>query len=187
MRRPLSASDMQNPSTHATRARLRDREYVGHSLSFEPSCHCSPEMRHCRFRPWVLVSVSSMKPGEFRLIFAAVTRPLRSKFNRPDFRGPRYRGLTNGIALGFICRLCLLRCSAMPSRANNILWSELRQFLPALGSLAFFSFVLALMYLIPSLYMYQLFERVFQSRSQETLISLAVIVRITAGMPLNAT
>src|SRR3569833_649405 len=70
----------------------------------------------------------------------------------------------------------LVRCSAMTKKSNNILWGEIRRFLPALGSLVFFSFILALMYLVPSVYMYQLFERVFQSRSQETLLSLGAIV-----------
>src|ERR1700733_12130535 len=70
----------------------------------------------------------------------------------------------------------LVCCNAMPKKSNSILWNETRRFLPALGSLVFFSFILALMYLVPSLYMYQLFERVFQSRSQETLFSLAAIV-----------
>jgi len=64
----------------------------------------------------------------------------------------------------------------MLPKNNHILWSEIRQFMPALGSLAFFSFILALMYLVPSIYMHQLFERVFQSRSQETLLFLAAIV-----------
>ena len=64
----------------------------------------------------------------------------------------------------------------MQKNPNNILWSEIRQFLPGLGSLAFFSFILALLYLVPSVYMFQLFERVFQSRSQETLLFLAAIV-----------
>lgn len=64
----------------------------------------------------------------------------------------------------------------MARKFNNILWGEIRRFFPALGSLIFFSFILALMYLVPSLYMYQLFERVFQSRSQETLLSLSAIV-----------
>jgi ABC-type protease/lipase transport system fused ATPase/permease subunit len=70
----------------------------------------------------------------------------------------------------------LVRCDAMAKKFDSILWSEIRRFFPALGSLVFFSFILALMYLVPSLYMYQLFERVFQSRSQETLLSLSAIV-----------
>ncbi|WP_342362786.1 type I secretion system permease/ATPase [Terrarubrum flagellatum] len=59
---------------------------------------------------------------------------------------------------------------------DSILWQEVRRFSPAIGSLALFSFILALMYLVPSIYMHQLFERVFQSRSQETLFFLAGIV-----------
>ncbi|MBN9062941.1 MAG: type I secretion system permease/ATPase [Rhizobiales bacterium] len=64
----------------------------------------------------------------------------------------------------------------MAQKKNSILWREIRRFSPAIASLAFFSFVLALMYLAPSVYMHQLFERVFQSRSQETLLVLAAIV-----------
>jgi PrtD family type I secretion system ABC transporter len=59
---------------------------------------------------------------------------------------------------------------------DSLLWQEIRQFAPALWSLAFFSFVLAMMYVVPSIYMHQLFERVFQSRSFETLASLSAIV-----------
>lgn len=64
----------------------------------------------------------------------------------------------------------------MLQKNESILWQEIRRFSLAIGSLAFFSFILALMYLAPSIYMHQLFERVFQSRSQETLIFLAAIV-----------
>jgi PrtD family type I secretion system ABC transporter len=58
----------------------------------------------------------------------------------------------------------------------------MRKFLPAFGSLAFLSFILALMYLVPSIFMQQLFERVFQSRSMETLMFLALIVLFLCAM-----
>ncbi|AMJ61169.1 hypothetical protein AXW83_13465 [Bosea sp. PAMC 26642] len=48
--------------------------------------------------------------------------------------------------------------------------------MPALGSLVFFSFIITLLCLIPSLYMIQIFDRVLQSRSISTLLALASIV-----------
>jgi PrtD family type I secretion system ABC transporter len=70
----------------------------------------------------------------------------------------------------------------MQQKDENLLWGEMRKFLPAFGSLAFFSFILALMYLVPSIFMQQLFERVFQSRSVETLLFLAAIVLFLCAM-----
>jgi PrtD family type I secretion system ABC transporter len=64
----------------------------------------------------------------------------------------------------------------MTQKADHILWSELRQFSPAFAGLAFFSFILTLMYLVPAIFMHQLFERVFQSRSIETLMVLVGVV-----------
>src|SRR3954452_22974523 len=64
----------------------------------------------------------------------------------------------------------------MTKKSDHLLWREIRQFSPALASLILFSFILALMYLVPSLFMQQLFERVFQSRSHETLLVLGAIV-----------
>jgi PrtD family type I secretion system ABC transporter len=71
------------------------------------------------------------------------------------------------------------RCNwrvSMIDRQDHPLWDEAREFLPATGSLLFFSFVITLMYLVPSLYMYQIFERVMHSRSASTLIALATIM-----------
>src|SRR4051794_36157449 len=70
----------------------------------------------------------------------------------------------------------------MQTQSDNILWGEMRKFLPAMASLVSFSFVLACMYPIPSIFMHQLFERVFQSRSQETLVFLAGIVLFLCGI-----
>lgn len=70
----------------------------------------------------------------------------------------------------------------MQQKDDSLLLGELRKFLPAFGSLAFFSFILALMYLVPSIFMQQLFERVFQSRSLETLMFLALIVLFLCAM-----
>lgn len=70
----------------------------------------------------------------------------------------------------------------MQNKPDHILWGEIRRFLPGLASVAFFSFILALMYLVPSIFMHQLFERVFQSRSKETLFVLISIVAFLCAM-----
>lgn len=70
----------------------------------------------------------------------------------------------------------------MQQKDDSLLLGEMRKFLPAFGSLAFFSFILALMYLVPSIFMQQLFERVFQSRSVETLMFLTLIVVFLCAM-----
>ncbi|PPD16083.1 MAG: type I secretion system permease/ATPase [Methylobacterium sp.] len=64
----------------------------------------------------------------------------------------------------------------MKFRPDHHLWVELREFTPALFGLLVFSFVIAMMHLLPSLYMLQMFDRVMQSRNISTLIALAMIV-----------
>ncbi len=64
----------------------------------------------------------------------------------------------------------------MKERHESFLLDEAREFFPAFGSLLFFSFVITLMYLVPSIYMMQIFERVMQSRNISTLAFLTAIV-----------
>ncbi len=64
----------------------------------------------------------------------------------------------------------------MAEREENFLWDEAREFTPAMLSLLFFSFVITLLFLVPSIYMHQIFERVMQSRSIPTLVALTLIV-----------
>ena len=59
---------------------------------------------------------------------------------------------------------------------NRYLWNELREFRPAFAGLLIFSLIITLMYLIPSIFMEQVYERVMQSRSYETLSVLFVLV-----------
>lgn len=59
---------------------------------------------------------------------------------------------------------------------NTHLLGEMREYRPAFVSLLFFSFIITLMFLVPSLFMQQVFERVMQSRNISTLIALATIV-----------
>ena len=53
----------------------------------------------------------------------------------------------------------------------NVLWRELR---PLLGGLAGMSLVINLLYLVPAVYMMQVFDRVLPSNSHETLLVLLV-------------
>ena len=55
--------------------------------------------------------------------------------------------------------------------AAKFVWDELR---PLLGYLALFSFFINLLFLVPAIFMQQVFDRVLSSRSQETLIVLLV-------------
>lgn len=64
----------------------------------------------------------------------------------------------------------------MKFQRDHFLWIELRPFKPAFAGLMFFSAIITLMYLVPSLYMHQIFERVLQSRNSSTLAALAMIV-----------
>jgi PrtD family type I secretion system ABC transporter len=63
------------------------------------------------------------------------------------------------------------------SRLQNIyLRHEMREFVPAFLSLLFFSFFITLLFLVPTIYLLQLHDRVMASRNAATLISLTVIV-----------
>ncbi|MCA1951459.1 MAG: type I secretion system permease/ATPase [Hyphomicrobiales bacterium] len=64
----------------------------------------------------------------------------------------------------------------MNLKRDHFLWIELRPFIPAFSGLMFFSGIIALLFLVPSLYMHQIFERVMQSRNLSTLTALAAIV-----------
>ncbi len=55
--------------------------------------------------------------------------------------------------------------------ATKFVWDELR---PLLGYLALFSFFINVLFLVPAIFMQQVFDRVLSSRSQETLIVLLV-------------
>ncbi len=59
---------------------------------------------------------------------------------------------------------------------NTYLLGEMREFKPAFVGLLFFSFITTLLFLVPSLFMQQVFERVMQSRNTSTLIALTSIV-----------
>ena len=54
---------------------------------------------------------------------------------------------------------------------TKFVWDELR---PLLGYLVLFSFFINLLFLVPAIFMQQVFDRVLSSRSQETLIVLLV-------------
>jgi PrtD family type I secretion system ABC transporter len=64
----------------------------------------------------------------------------------------------------------------MSGSENTYLRHELREFMPALFSLLFFSFFITLLFLAPTIYFLQLHDRVLTSRNISTLISLTVIV-----------
>lgn len=64
----------------------------------------------------------------------------------------------------------------MKNNETNFLAAEFREFRPAFLGMFFFSFIITLMYLVPSLFMQQVYERVMQSRSYETLMVLFAIV-----------
>lgn len=64
----------------------------------------------------------------------------------------------------------------MSQSGNTYLRHELREFLPALFSLLFFSFFITLLFLVPTIYFLQLHDRVMTSRNVSTLISLTAIV-----------
>jgi ATP-binding cassette subfamily C exporter for protease/lipase/ATP-binding cassette subfamily C protein EexD len=53
----------------------------------------------------------------------------------------------------------------------KLLWDELR---PLLGYIAAFSFFINLLFLVPAIFMLQVFDRVIPSRSQETLLVLLI-------------
>ncbi len=59
---------------------------------------------------------------------------------------------------------------------NMYLRHELREFAPAALSLLFFSFFITLLFLVPTIYLLQLHDRVMTSRNVATLISLTAIV-----------
>jgi len=59
---------------------------------------------------------------------------------------------------------------------DHFLRQELPKFRPALYALLVFSAIITLLFLLPSLYMYQVFERVMQSRNLSTLMFLSLIV-----------
>lgn len=59
---------------------------------------------------------------------------------------------------------------------DHFLRQELPKFRPALYALLLFSAIITLLFLLPSLYMYQVFERVMQSRNMSTLMFLSLIV-----------
>jgi PrtD family type I secretion system ABC transporter len=59
---------------------------------------------------------------------------------------------------------------------DHFLRQEIAKFRPALGALLFFSAIISLLFLLPSIYMYQVFERVMQSRNLSTLLFLSLIV-----------
>lgn len=61
-------------------------------------------------------------------------------------------------------------------RDDHFLKAELREYAPAFGALLFFSFVITILFLTPSIYMMQLYDRVIQSRNVYTLGSLALVV-----------
>lgn len=63
------------------------------------------------------------------------------------------------------------------SRQRNVyLQHEFREFIPALISLLFFSFIITLLFLVPTIYLLQVYDRVIASRNVATLMSLTVIV-----------
>jgi PrtD family type I secretion system ABC transporter len=55
------------------------------------------------------------------------------------------------------------------------LWSELRRELPAFRGLAVLSFVVTLLFMVPSVYLHLVYERVMQSRSFATLFAIGTI------------
>jgi PrtD family type I secretion system ABC transporter len=59
---------------------------------------------------------------------------------------------------------------------DHFLSRELREVRPAVVALLFFSGVITLLYLVPSIYLLQVFERVMQSRNTSTLLFLTLIV-----------
>ncbi|QCI66241.1 type I secretion system permease/ATPase [Phreatobacter stygius] len=59
---------------------------------------------------------------------------------------------------------------------DHFLRQELPKFRSAIAALFFFSSIITILFLIPSIYMYQVFERVMQSRNMSTLLFLTMIV-----------
>jgi PrtD family type I secretion system ABC transporter len=59
---------------------------------------------------------------------------------------------------------------------NTYLLAEMREYRSAFAGLLFFSFIITVLFLVPSLFMQQVFERVMQSRNISTLIALSTIV-----------
>jgi ATP-binding cassette, subfamily C, bacterial exporter for protease/lipase len=64
----------------------------------------------------------------------------------------------------------------MKNSTPNLISDELREFRPAFAGLILFSLIITLMYLVPSLFMQQIYERVMQSRSYATLTVLCGMV-----------
>ena len=58
---------------------------------------------------------------------------------------------------------------------DHFLRQELPKFRPAIAALLVFSAIITSLFLIPSIYMYQVFERVMQSRNISTLVFLSLI------------